>query len=104
MTQEQIDDLAQIHPRRIARLERYLKQGKVLMQSVDAVARNGRLISTLASLKKVSEDKFVAGITVYPATVDTGRLRDNYYDFQTLTEAMTFITHETGILFHQMEI
>ena len=104
MSEERASKPAQPNPRRVAKLEHYLKQGKVLMQTVDSVAEDGRLVSTLASLKRVAENRFVVGMNVYPTEADTGRLRDDYYNFGTFDEAMAFITRETGVLFHQMQI
>lgn len=95
---------AEPKPRRVARLERYLNSGKVLMNTVDAVEKDGREISTLGSIKRTAENQFVVGIDVYLSLVDVGRLREEEYTFSTLEEAEAFLARETGILFHQLHV
>lgn len=100
----QIELVAEPKPRRVARLERYLNSGKVLMNTVDTVEKDGREISTLGSIKRISENRFIVGIDVYLPLVDVGRLREEEYTFSTLEEAEAFLARETGILFHQLHV
>lgn len=94
------------NPRRVAKLERHLRLGKVLLGRPDAYAvdGNGRKVSTLVSLKRPAEDRFVVRVEIYYTSDDVGSLSDEEFVFGTLDEAVAFITQKTGILFHKMYI
>lgn len=98
------EPVAEPKPRRVARLERYLNSGKVLMNTVDSIEKDGREISTLGSIKRTAENQFIVGIDVYLPLNDVGRLREEEHTFSTLEEAETFLARETGILFHHLHI
>lgn len=94
------------NPRRVAKLERHLRLGKVLLGRPEAYALdgNGRKVSTLVSLKRPAEDRFVVGIEIYYTSDDVGSISDEGFVFTTLEEATAFIAQKTGVLFHKMYI
>jgi len=94
------------NPHRVAKLERYLKLGKVLLgrPGAYAVDGSGRKVSTLVSLERSVEDRFIVGIEIYYASTDVGSISEEEFVFATLEEAAAFITQNTGVLFHKMYI
>lgn len=94
------------NPRRVAKLERDLKLGRVLLGRPDtrATTGSGQEISTLVSLEQTPDSRFIVGIEMYLAGVDVGSLSDEQFAFATLDEAAAFVTRKTGVLFHKMYI
>ena len=97
---------AEPSPCRAAKLERHLRLGKVLLGRPDAYAvdGNGRKVSTLVSLERPAEDRFVVRVERYYTSDDVGSLSDEEFVFGTLGEAAAFIARKTGVLFHRMYI
>lgn len=103
MNGEKASQPAQTNPRRAAKLEHYLNQGKVITHTVRTVEKDGRRVSTLGSIRRTADKGYIVGIDLYLTGVDIGRLREEEFRFDTLEEAKEFLASETGILFHQMQ-
>jgi len=99
MDEETRAEAAERNARRVARLERDLRLGKMLRRSVSTADRDGREVTMLVLIRPIRDGRFTIEVETYVSNLDIGELREETFTLDTLEEAKECLTAETGIPF-----